>query len=92
MRLRMTNDRERRIDDLQDATGEKTKSKAIDTAVRYYIRMAGGTSAVPNGQVAELMERAEEQGSVTAAEIADVLDTDELPVEHQSNWSVGDSD
>jgi hypothetical protein len=30
-----------------------------------------------------------EQGSVTPAEIADALDTDELPVEFESHWTVG---
>jgi len=90
MRLRMTDERERRMEHLQEATGENTKSKALDTAARYYVRMAGGTDAVPTGQVAELMELAEEQGSVTAREIAEVLGTGELPVQHESNWSVGD--
>lgn len=32
----------------------------------------------------------EKQGSVTPAEIADVLDTDELSVEFESQWSVGE--
>jgi hypothetical protein len=90
MRLRMNDSRERRLEALVKATGEATKSKAIDTAAAYYTRMAGGTEAVPRGQLAELMELAEEQGSVTPAEIADVLDTRELPVEFESKWSVGD--
>ncbi len=36
------------------------------------------------------MQLAEQQGSVTPAEIADVLNTAELPVTWESNWSVGD--
>ena len=88
MRLRMTDKRERRLDDLKEATGESTKSKAIDTAIEFYIRMAGDTTAVPTGQFAELMQLADDQGSVTAAEIADVLDSDPLGVNYESNWSV----
>lgn len=90
MRLRMNDDRERRLEALSEATGEKTKSKAIDAAARYYVRMAGGTTAVPEGRISELMELAEEQGSVTPGQIADVLDTDELSVDFETEWSVGD--
>jgi hypothetical protein len=85
----MTDDRERRLENLQEATGENAKSKALDVAARYYVRMAGGCGAVSTGQVAELLERAEEQGSVTPKEIAEVLDTDELPVEAETTWCVG---
>jgi hypothetical protein len=38
----MTDDRERRPEHLLEATGENTKSKAIDRAAKYYVRMAGG--------------------------------------------------
>lgn len=88
MRIHDTEERERLWSDLLDATGENTKSGALDEAARYYVRMAGGTSAVPNGAVAELLALAEEQGSVTVEEIADVLDTPELPVDAQTTWSV----
>lgn len=74
MRLRMTADRERRLEQLQEALDEKTKSKAIDKAARYTVRMRGGTTAVSTGAIAELLELAENQGNVTAAEIADVMD------------------
>jgi hypothetical protein len=90
MRLRMNDERERRIENLVDATGEATKSKAIDQAARYYVRMAGDCSAIPTGAVEELMERAADQGSVTPEEIAEILDTDELPVSARTEWSVGD--
>ena len=86
----MNDDRERRLDSLVEATGENTKSKAIDRAAKYYTRMAGGTAAVPTGQLEKLMARAEEQGSVTPQEIAEILDTEELPVEAALTWSVGD--
>ncbi|MFC7132356.1 MULTISPECIES: hypothetical protein [Salinibaculum] len=90
MRLRMNDERERRLEALLEASGENTKSKAIDSAAKYYVRMSGGTQAVPTGKMTELMQLAEQQGSVTPAEIADVLDTQELPVTWQSSWSVGD--
>jgi len=60
-----------------------TKSGAIDTAADYYVRMAGGSSAVPTGAVEELMQLAINEGSVTPAQIAAVLDLDELPVRSQ---------
>lgn len=44
---------------------------------------------MPTGAVKELMERAVEQGSVTPEEIAEVLGTDKLPVEAETEWSVG---
>jgi hypothetical protein len=50
--------------------------------------MAGGNEIAPQGRLVELMQ-AEEQRSVTAAEIADVLDIDQLPVEYESQWSFG---
>lgn len=92
MRLRMNEDRKRRIENLQEATGEATKSKAIDKAARYYVRMAGNNDAVPTGAVAEIMELAAKQGSVTPEQIADCLDTKELPVTAQTEWSVGDGE
>jgi len=52
--------------------------------------MRGGTSTVPNGSIAKLLRRAEEQGSVTAEEIAEELSTPELPVEARTEWSVGE--
>lgn len=88
MRLRMNDSRERRLEALVEATDEATKSKAIDTAAAYYTRMAGDTEGVPTGQIAELMQLAEEQGSVTPAEIAEVLDTPELSVAFEQQWSV----
>ncbi|KTG07796.1 hypothetical protein AUR64_02100 [Haloprofundus marisrubri] len=93
MRVRMNDSRKQRYETLTEATGEKTKSKALDKAAAYYIKMRGDTVAVPNGRVSELMALATRQGSVTPAEIADCLDVDELPVCYESSWSVGeDSD
>ena len=89
MRIRTTEQRERQWDALQEATGENTVAGAIDVAVTYYLAMHGDNMVAPTGAVPELMERATEQGSVTAAEIADVLDVDELPVEYREEWDYG---
>jgi len=43
MRLRMTDSRERRMDALPEATGENTKSKALDRAAEFYLRVRGRT-------------------------------------------------
>jgi hypothetical protein len=85
----MNDERERRLEALLEATGENTKSKAIDRAAKYYVRMAGGTTAAPVGKVEDLMNAAVAEGNLTADQIADILDTDELPVHHKREWSVG---
>jgi hypothetical protein len=90
MRIQDTDRRERNWAYLQQATGENTKSGAIDTAVRFSLQMAGDTAAVPNGAISELLETAEQEGSLTVEEIAAILDTDELPVDAEVSWSVGD--
>ena len=89
MRIESTKARKRRFESLKDATGENAKSKAIDKASIYYLRMAGGTTTFPTGALEELMKRATEQGSVTPAEIAEVLGCEELPIEHHQEWNVG---
>jgi len=89
MRIRDTEHRERLWNALRDATGESTTSGALDAAAVAYLEFAGGTSVRPTGKLEELMQLAVEQGSVTPQEIADVLDVDELPVEHEREWSVG---
>ena len=48
------------------------------------------TDAYPRGVLEELVATAEEEGSLTAAEIVEILDVDELPLAYESNWSVGD--
>lgn len=89
MRLRMTEGRERRLEHLKEALEENTKSKALDKAAEYTLRMRGNSTAIPVGAVAELMRLADDQGSVTAAEIAEVLDTPQVPVQYKSRWSIG---
>jgi hypothetical protein len=91
MRIRSNEKRERKWDSLKEATGKSTTSGALDVAANYYLRMRGGTTAVPHGKLDELMQRADEQGSVNAEEIAEVLDVDELPVSASTTWSVGET-
>ncbi len=43
--------------------------------------MAGANEVGSNGRLVRLMQLVEEQGSVTPAQIADVLDVEEVPVE-----------
>lgn len=88
----MTDSRERRLETLCEATGENTKSKALDRAAAFYLMMAGDNTAVPTGAFEELMETAERQGSATPEEIASILDTEQLTVEAQFSWSVGGGD
>lgn len=88
-RLRLTEKRERRLSHLEEATGENTRSGAIDVAAKYYVRMAGGTGAYPTGQLEKLMSAATERGSLTPEEIAAILDTDELPIHYSHDWGVG---
>jgi len=89
MRIESTEARERRWDALKDATGESTKSGAIDTACKFYLEMRGDTIAQPNGRFDQLMQRASDQGTVTPEEIAEILGTDELPVDAETTYSVG---
>lgn len=89
MRIRDTDQRKRRWEALQEATGENTVAGAIDVAVAYYLYMHGDNVLAPTGALEELMDRATDQGSVTAREIAEVLDVDELPVQYHEEWSHG---
>ena len=76
------------IHQLQHITGEN-KTASIIRAVRFYNRMHGVATA---GAFDELLEAAEEQGSLTGAEIAEILDAPELPVEYETEFTVGGVD
>ncbi|WP_222915139.1 hypothetical protein [Natrinema sp. SYSU A 869] len=89
MRIQTTEARERKWEYLKEATGESTVSGALDAAADYYLKMRGDTTAQPNGSVPELIGRADQEGSLTAAEIAEILDTDELSLEYRSQWRIG---
>ncbi len=89
MRIQSTDERKRRWEHLQEATGESTTAGALDVAARQYIRLKGGTSAVPHGVLEELLAAAEERGSLTGEEIVAILSTKELPLEYETDWNVG---
>jgi hypothetical protein len=89
MRIADTDERDRRWERLKDATGESTKSGAIDTAAKYYLHMGEMDVGHRVGAVNDLMEAAAERGSLTAPEIAEILDCDELPVSASTTYNVG---
>jgi len=90
MRIEKTEARAKKWEYLKEATGESATSKALDRAADYYLRMRGDTTAVPKGQLAELMTAARSKGSLTPEEIAEILDTEELPVSCEVSISVGE--
>lgn len=85
----MDDSRERTLNDLKAALDKNAGSKALFAAAKYAVRMRGGTNAVPSGRVTELLEVADERGSLTSEEIAEILDTEEITIEYSSNWSIG---
>lgn len=89
MRIRENDRRTRLYENLKDATGEGTKSGALDTAAKYYVKMRGDNPAVPTGQLTQLIKTADKQGSVTAEEIVAILDTDEIPLSYRSQYQIG---
>jgi hypothetical protein len=82
MRIQSTDNRERLWEDLRGATGEGHTSQALDAAARHYVQCRGDTAAVPTGTYAELLAAARDaNGGLGPEQIADILDTDELPVD-----------
>jgi hypothetical protein len=49
MRIKTTEDCDRLWENLCEATGENARSKALDRAARYYLRMCGGVAADGRG-------------------------------------------
>ena len=92
MRIEMTDERERLYSNLVEATGQRAKSKAIDDAARYYCRMRGDVAAYGMGQIEELLRAADERGSLTASEIAEIVDARELSVDYETAIQIGDGD
>jgi chemotaxis regulatin CheY-phosphate phosphatase CheZ len=90
MRIEKTEARAQKWEYLKEATGESATSKALDRAADYYLRMRGDTTAVPKGKLTDLMMAAQDWGSLTPEEIAEILDTDELPVQCEVSVSVGE--
>lgn len=56
MRIRMTDERERRLRRLMEATGENTKAGALDIAARHYLRDLEHKRDVVNELPAERVE------------------------------------
>jgi len=90
MRIQSTDARKRRWENLQEATGESTTAGALDVAAKEYLRLKGGTPAMPHGALGELLAAAEERGSLTGEEIVEILSTEELPLEYETEWQVGE--
>lgn len=69
---------------------KNTTSKAIDRTTEFDIKIAEDNVAMPKDAFVELMATAERQGSVTSEAIAEIQDTEELPVEAELSWPVGE--
>ncbi len=91
-RWRLTGTRDQLLADLVDATGENTKAKALDDAGRAYLHLVGRNMVEPGpGLLHELLEAAEKRGGLDASEIAEILATEELPLEYEpAEWSVSE--
>ena len=89
MRIKTAEQRDRLWEDLCEATDENARSKALDRAARYYLRMCGGVAAYGRGDIQTLLDEAGAQGSLTAPKIAGILDERELPVTYETGSSVG---
>ena len=84
----MTDKRERRLELLMQATGENTKSGALDAAAEFYLHMAAVDAGQRVGAFAELLSAAEDRGSLTGSEIATILDSHTVEVDFQTEWKV----
>lgn len=92
MRIESTDERQRLWTQLVEATDERAKSKALDNAARYYLRMRGGIAGYGTGKIKGLLAKAEAEGSLTASEIAEILDTRELNVEYRTSIQIGEGE
>lgn len=91
--IRLTDRRQSVYDALQEATGERSRSVAIDVAAEYYCFMAGNNRLQPaSGRVERLLRRAREEGSLTPEQIAEIMDCEELPVSYDVSVSCGRED
>ena len=62
---------------------------ARSAAISNSSARAYSSQVVPDGAFEELLATAERQGTVTPEEIAEILDTDAIPVQAETQWSVG---
>lgn len=93
-RWRLSGTRDRLLEDLENCTGENTKAKALEKACCVYLQLIGGNLVKPGpGLLVELLTAADEQGRLSASEIAEILATDEIPIEFEpATWTVGITD
>lgn len=84
------NNRQRKINRLMEATGNGRKTEAIDTAIEFYLEMGAVDVNQRVGSFVDLMEAAQERGSLTAPEIAAILDSPQLPLDASTSYSIGD--
>jgi hypothetical protein len=63
MRIQSTDERKRLWENLCEATDENARSKALDRAARYYLRMCGGVAAYGRGNIQTLCLRARHQNT-----------------------------
>lgn len=91
-RIRLPDRRERLYDELQDATGENSTSRALDEASETYLQLVGRNHVeTGDGALGALLSAADERGGLRAEEIAEILSDHDLPVEFQpAEWSVGE--
>lgn len=75
---------------LEECSNQNTKSGAVEDAARYYCRMRGGGGY--NSAIEQLLTKADRQGFVTPQEIAEILDARELPVEYDTEITIGEID
>lgn len=87
MRIEVNDERERLYSTLLDVSPHGHKSTSLDAAARYYIQMKR-----ENGILDDLMSQAVERGSLTPGEIAEIVDTHQVPVEYESDYTIGERD
>ncbi|WP_231183079.1 hypothetical protein [Haladaptatus sp. DYF46] len=69
---------------------DANKSEAVLQACVYAAEMRGHNAVSPNmGLLEELMTAATERGSLTPEEIAEIISTEEVPVQAETTWAVG---
>ena len=89
MRIKTTEEPDRLWENLCEATEENACSKALGRAAGYCLRVCGVVAAYERGNIQTLLDEAEAQGSLTAPEIAGILDEREVPVTYETESSVG---
>lgn len=60
----------------------ETDAEVINRALTYRVEVRKAIN--------ELLSAASKQGSLTGGEIAEILDTEELPLDYETKWSIGE--